>query len=171
MFWDLHEISKGTRLSLRSVPENQCIPHEPGQVITTLFEVHVLVRAIQSFMMACMFYLAGAEMPAFSADTTEPVLISENEKDAYAGISVIKLTLTDMELGQAVQFIASLSKTKIEVHQNFVHSKVSCDYKGVTFAEVMANLARQVRGEVFWKDGKPKEFYIKPQPLNSSKPK
>ena len=131
----------------------------------------MLTRAIQSFVVACLFCFAGAEMSAFSADTTEPVLISENEKDAYAGIPVIKLTLPDMELGQAMQFIASLSKTKIEVHPNFVHSKVSCDYKDVTFAEVMANLARQVRGEVFWKDGKPKTFYIKPQPLNSSKAK
>ena len=102
----------------------------------------MLIRAVQSFMVAYMFCSAGAEIPAFSADTTEPVLISENEKDAYVGIPVIKLTLTDMELGQAVQFIASLSKTKIEIHPNIVHNKVSCDYKGVTFAEVMSNVAR-----------------------------
>ena len=171
MFREPYETSKGTHVYWRSAPANTCIPNGPGQVITTYIEVHVLTRVIQSFMVACALCLAGVEMPAFSADANEPVLIGENGKDAYAGIPVIKLTLPDMELGKAMQFIASLSKTKIEVDQNFVHSKVSCDFKGETFAEVMANLARQVRGEVFWKDGKPKTFYIKPRPLNSSKSK
>lgn len=166
-----HEPVTGIPRWLGSAADIPCISNVAGQDGSISIEVHVPTRVIQWFMVACLCCFGGVGMAAFSADANEPVPIGENTKDAYDGIPAIKLTLPEMELGKAVQFIASLSKTKIEVDPNFVHTKVTCDFNGEAFADVMANLARQVRGEVFWKDGKPRKFYIKPQPLNSSKQK
>jgi type II secretory pathway component GspD/PulD (secretin) len=128
-------------------------------------------RLIQSLVLICLFCSAGVGLTAFAADGSEPVFIGEGQQNAYEGIPAITFTVSKMELNNVIQFIGSLSKTKIEVDPSFSRSKVDCDFKGAAFAEVMANLARQVRGDVFWKDGKVKTFYFKPQPLNSASQK
>ena len=124
---------------------------------------------LKSLLIISALCWAGGEWaPVQAAERDELVLVNENESSAYAGVPAITLSLSNMELVNVVQFIASLSKTKIEVDSSFSRSKVTCDFKDAPFAEVMAELARQVRGEVFWKDGKSKTFLFKPQPVKKA---
>ncbi len=130
------------------------------------FFIKSMLKSI--LMVGVLCSAADVWAPVQAAERDEFVLVNQNESSAYAGVPAITLSLSNMELVNVVQFIASLSKTKIEVDSSFSRSKVTCDFKDTPFAEVMVELARQVRGEVFWKDGKSKTFLFKPQPVKKA---
>jgi hypothetical protein len=84
------------------------------------------------------------------------------EQDAYSEVRAVSFAMKNIELGQAAQFVASLTKTRIVVDESFIRTKVNCQYDNTSFNEVMLDLAKQARGEVLYKEDKTKTFLIKP---------
>jgi type II secretory pathway component GspD/PulD (secretin) len=84
------------------------------------------------------------------------------EQDAYSEVRSVSFTMKNIELGQAAQFVASLTKTRITIDDSFIRTKVNCQYDNASFSDVMLDLAKQARGEVWYKEGKTKTFLLKP---------
>ncbi len=112
---------------------------------------------------AVLILITGYRVPVYAADNINAALIGAEDNLPYAGLPTISLSVKDMRLKNFVQMMASLSKTKIELDEEYAHSKITCSYEEAEFADVMHYIAKYFRADVYWQEGDTRLFIIKPQ--------